>query len=131
MGSSSDFIAVLGLGQKCQFEMAKYKLAKICNVNLQKGTYDFYGDEYSLFTKHLNVFLRNTIASKCSSSFCPKKKLQEEFKSYPSFDCESQHDLIEKIKQWLEGSWASNCIKPIEDGVVSENDTHWEFCDKM
>ena len=57
LGTSSDFIAVLGLAQKCQFEMAKYKLAKICNINLQKGTYNFYGDEYSLFTKHLSVFL--------------------------------------------------------------------------
>ena len=63
--------------------------------------------------------------------FCSKKELQEEFKSYPSFDCKSQHDLIEKTKQWLEGGWASNCRKPIEDGVVSENDAHWKFCGKM
>ena len=38
LGTSSDFIAVLGLAQKCKFEMAMYKLAKICNINLQKGT---------------------------------------------------------------------------------------------
>ena len=87
LGTSSDFIAVLGLVQKCQFEIAKYKLAKKCHINLQKETNDFYGDEYSLFTKHLNVFLRHTIASKCSSSYCPKKEIEEEFKSYPSFDC--------------------------------------------
>ena len=29
-----NFFAVLGLAQKCQFEMTKYKLAKICNINL-------------------------------------------------------------------------------------------------
>ena len=67
------------------------------------------------------MFLRHTIASKCSSSFCPKKESQEEFKSYPSFDCKSQYDLVEKIKQWFEGGWTSNCRKPIEDGVASEN----------
>ena len=104
---------------------------QISNINLQKGTDDFYGEGYSLFTKHLNVFLRHTVASKCSSSFCPKKEWQEEFKSHPSFDCKSQHDLIENIKEWLEGGWTSNCRKPIEDGVMSENDTHWEFCDEM
>ena len=131
LGTSSDFIAVLGLAQKCQFEMAKYKLAKICNINLQKGTYNFYGDEYSLFTKHLNVFLRHTTESKCYSFFVQKRNCKKRFKSYPSFDCKSQHDLIEKIKQWLEGGWASNCRKPIEDGVVSENDAHWEFCGKI
>ena len=77
------------------------------------------------------MFLRHTIASKCSSSFCAKNKLEEEFKSYPSFDCKSQHDFIENIKQWLEGRCTSNCRKRINDGVVSENDTHWEFCDKV
>ena len=121
LGTSSDFITVLRLAQKCQFETAKYKLAKISNINLQNKTHGFYGDEYSLFTKHLNVFLRHTIASTFSTSFCPKKELEEEFKSYPSFDCKSQYDLIENIKQWLEGGWKSNCRKPIEDGVVSEN----------
>ena len=29
LGTSSDFIAVLGLAQKCQIEMAKYKSVKI------------------------------------------------------------------------------------------------------
>ena len=72
-------LLVLGLAQKYQFEMAKLKLAK-----------------------HLNVFVRH-IASKCFGSFCPKKELQEQFKSYPSFDCKIQHDIIENIKQWLEG----------------------------
>ena len=89
MKISSAFIAILGLAQKCQFDMAKYKSAETCNINLQKGTYDFYGAEYSLLTKHLNVYFRHAIASKCCSSYCPKKEMEEEFKSYPSFDCKS------------------------------------------
>lgn len=56
LGTSIDFIAVLGLAHKCQFKMARYKSLKTCNFNLQKGTYDLYGDDYSLFTKHLNIF---------------------------------------------------------------------------
>ena len=77
------------------------------------------------------MFLRHTNALKCSSSYCPKKELDEEFKSHPSFDGKSEHDLVENIKQCLEGGWTSNCTKLFEDEVVSENDTHWEFCDKM
>ena len=34
LGTSSHFIAILELSQKCRFEMSKYKLAKICNINL-------------------------------------------------------------------------------------------------
>ena len=67
---------------------------QISNINLQKGTIDFYGDEYSLFTKYLNVFFRHTIASKRSSSFCPKKELQEEFKSHPSLIAKASMILL-------------------------------------
>ena len=91
----------------------------MCNINLQKGTNDFYGDEYSLFEKHLNVFLRHTIASKCSCSCRLKKELEEQF------------IIVESVKKCFEGGWPSNCRKPIKDGVVSENNFHWKFCDKM
>ena len=104
--------------------MTKYKTAETCNMNFQRETYNFYGVQHPLFTKHLNVFLRITIASKCFRSYCPKKELEEDFKSYPSFDCKSQHDLIENIKQQSEEGQTSNCRKPIQDGVVNENDIH-------
>ena len=59
------------------------------------------------------------------------KELEEQFISYPSFDCKSHHDIVESVKKCFEGGWPSNCRKPIKDGVVSENNFHWKFCDKM
>lgn len=56
---------------------------------------------------------------------------RKEFKSFSGFDCKSQHDLFENMKPWLEGGWISNSGKPMKDGGVSENDSHWEFCNKI
>ena len=50
-GESSDLMAILGIARRCDYGMAKFKLARLSNLNLYKKTFDFYGDEYSLFTK--------------------------------------------------------------------------------
>ena len=96
LGTSSDFIAVSRLTQKCQFEIAKYKLAKICNINLRKEIYNFYGDEYSLFTKHLNVFLRHTLASECSSFFVQKRNCKKSLKVIPVLIAKASMTLLRK-----------------------------------
>ena len=68
-GESSDLMAIPGLARKCDYGIAKFKLARLNNLYLYKKTFDFYGDEYSAFTKHLEIFIKHTITSTCSSDF--------------------------------------------------------------
>ena len=76
-GESSDLMAILGIAQKCDYGMEKFKLARLNNLNLYKKTFDFHGDEYSLFTKRLEIFIKHAITSTCTSDFCPVKVLTE------------------------------------------------------
>ena len=83
IGESSDLMAILGLARKCDYGMTKFKLARLNNLNLYKKTFDFYGDENSAFTKHLEIFTKHTITSTCSTDFCPVKVSTEDRKNFP------------------------------------------------
>ena len=95
-GESGDLMAILGLARKCHYGMAKFKLERLNNLNLYKKTFDFYGDEYSLFTKHLKIFTKHTITSTCCSDFCPMKVLTEDRKSFPSFPSCDEVNIVQK-----------------------------------
>ena len=92
-GESSSLMAILGLARKCHYGMAKFKLARLNNLNLYNKTFDFYGDEYSLFTKHLKIFTKHSITS---SDFCPMKALTEDRKNFPSFQSRDEINIVQK-----------------------------------
>ena len=130
-GESSDLMAILGLAQKCDWGMAKFKLARLNNLNLYKKTFDFYGDEYSLFTKHLEIFTTHTITSTCSSDFCPMKVLTEDRKNFPSFQSCDEVNIVQKIKSWFIKDWSVKCLKPLCKPLPSDDFIHWEFNNEL
>ena len=93
--------------------MTKFKLARLNNLNLYKKTFDFYADEYSAFTKYLEILTKNTITSTFSSDFCPVKVTTEDRKSFPSFQSCDEVDIAKKVKSWFMEDWSAKCLKPL------------------
>ena len=90
-------MAILGLARKCDYGIAKFKLARLNNLNLYQKTFDFYRDEYSAFTKHFEISTKHTITSTCSSDCCPMKVSTEDRKNFPSFQSCDEVNIAEKI----------------------------------
>ena len=123
----SDFIAILGLVQKCEYNLAKFKLAKKNNLNLTRDTYDFYGNEHTLFIKHLEHFSKHDIISTCSYDSCPMKQFTEEDQAFPSFDTRIKEVFVESIKSWLTDGWSTLCSKPLAEPLPKDEYMYWDF----
>ena len=111
--------------------MAKFKLARLNNLNLYKKTFDFYGDEYSLFTKHLEIFTKHAITLTCYSDFCPMKVLTEDRKNFPSFQSCDEVNIVQKIKSWFMEDWSAKCLKPLWEPLPSDDFIYWEFNNEL
>ena len=128
---SSYLMAILGLARKCDYEIAKFKLARLNNLNLYKKTFDFDGDEYSLFTKHLEIFTKQAITSTYSSGFCPMKALTGDRKHFPSFQSCNEVNIVQKIKFWFMEDWSAKCLKPLCEPLPSDDFIHSEFNNEL
>ena len=69
---NSDFIGILELIQKSFYNVAKYRLAILHNLSMNKNCFDFYGDEYTNFVQLLQIFTSHHLKSTCSSKECPR-----------------------------------------------------------
>ena len=111
--------------------MAKFKLARLNNLNLYKKTFDFYGDEYSTFAKYLEMLRKHTVTSTCSSDFCPAKVLTEYRKNFSKLQSCDKVDIAEKKKSWFMEDWSAKCLKPLCKPLPSDDFIHWEFNNEL
>ena len=128
---SRDLMAILGLARKCDYGIAKFKLARLNNLNLYKKMFGFNGDEYSLFTKHLEIFTKHAIMSTCSSDFCTMKVLTEGRKNFPSFQSCDEVNIVQKIKSWFMEDCSAKCLKPLCEPLPSDDFIYWDFNNEL
>ena len=129
---NSDLMAILGLCQKNQYDMAKYRLSVLNKKIDGKRKADFYGDEYLEIIFLMKCFLKRVQISTCTGKFCIEQDIQQTEDKYPySNDVTSEDEFTNGIKCWLFNSWTASCRRSIHDTVSDSNayseHIHWDY----
>ena len=99
-----------------RFNEAKWMLGKVNNLVPNGNTVNFYGNEHTLFVKHLEFLYRYTTKSVCSSEFCPEKTSVRLAKSTPTINnmqpgADVQDIISQELKGWLYDESYTQCLK--------------------
>ena len=99
-----------------RFNEAKWMLGKVNNLVPNGNTVNFYGNEHTLFVKHLEFLYRYTTKSVCSSEFCPEKTSVRLAKSTPTINdmqpgADVQDIISQELKGWLYDESYTQCRK--------------------
>ena len=125
---NSDFIGVMGLIEKSYFDIAKYRLAVINNIQCVKNCFNFYGDEFSNFIEHLTMFTSHNVISGCSSKQCISPHQSEYRYSIPSAVADDPEEFTKMVKEWLLDTWSSPCKLPLAQPLPDDEELiFWSY----
>ena len=125
---SPEMIEIMRLIESERYMHAKYKIAGINNLQINKSVIDFDGNENERFTRHLRFISTHHVSSECNSDYCPKKTTNSLENSWPSLASDevlTKTAFEEIINVWLFDSSESSCHRNFNGNLPPNEYIYW------
>ena len=93
-----------------KYDEAKFKLAILNKLKINKHNINFFGNEMELFTRHVRFLTTYVNKSECDSKHCPQKSNSTTHEELPKL-VNHQTNVELEIQKWFTESGFSKCGK--------------------
>ena len=121
-------IEIIRLIESEGYMHAKYRIAEINNLQINKSVTDFDGNENERFTRHLRFISTHHVSSKCNSDYCRKKTTNSLENSWPSLVSDevlTETTFEEIISVWLHDSSEPPCHRNFSGNLPPNEYIYW------